>query len=179
MLDTARGFVIETRDDLALAADVLAEVKGKWKRLDEREKEITRPMNDALKKTRALFKPAKDYFGEVETHLKRAIGAHKMLEEKRNAEAARAAADAHEAGDTQGVVNAMATIAHISNVGGLTTMRKWRFEITDASKLPREFLCPNETLIKEHAAHTTGDDDPTPIPGVRFYPEVVVRSRAT
>lgn len=179
MLAEVQGFVIQTRDDLQLAAEVLADVKGRAKRLDEREKEITKPLNAALKSARDLFRPAKNVLSEIEARIKGQIAAFQADENRRNQEAMRLAAEAHASGDARGTQEALAQVAHVKNVAGLTTYQKWDFKITNAAELPREFLMPNETLIKEHAAHTIGDAEPTKIPGVRFFPRIVVSSRST
>jgi len=178
VLATVKGFRVETREDLELAAEVLADVKGRAKRIEAREKEITKPLNDALKSARALFKPVRDALAEIEALIKGQIAAFTADEARRNAAALRLAADAHAAGDARGTQEALARVATTKNVAGISTYQKWDFEILNEMALPREFLIPNLTTIREHASHCT-DDTPTPIPGVRFFPRVVVSSRAS
>lgn len=179
VLATVKGFKVHTRDDLELAAEVLADVKGRAKRIEAREKEITAPLNAALKSARALFRPAREALAEIEALIKSQIGAFTADEERRNREALAAAAAAHAQGDARGTQEALGMVATTKNVSGLTTYQKWDFEIVDERALPREFLTANVTLIKEHASHATGGAEPTPIAGVRFFPRMVVASRAS
>ncbi len=178
MLAVARDFSIQTRDDLAIVAEMLADIKGRAKRLEERKKEITGPLNAALKSARDLFRPAEEAFAQIEAAAKGKIAAFTADEERRNREALAAAAAAHACGDARGTQEALAQVATTKNVAGLSTYQKWDYEVVNEALLPREFLTANLTLIKEHASHST-KGDPTPIPGVRFFPRVVVTSRST
>lgn len=177
VLEVVRDYKIETHEELTTVATWLREVKSKRNELERQEKEITQPINTALRKVRELFKPAKKFWADAELLLKSKIGAAKLLEERRNQAALQEAADAHAAGDTEGVVAATAKVTTTADVPGVTTYTKWTFVIEDESLLPREFLMPNDKLIKEHCSHST-DRQPTPIPGVKFIPDVQVSARA-
>lgn len=176
LIAVARVFTIDTREELETAAEVLAEVKGKLKKISERKEEITRPLNAALRSARDLFRPLENHYSEVESAIKGAIGAWHLKETEANRRAVSDAADAHAAGDASGVATALAKVGTVKNTPGITAYTKWDFVIEDESALPREFLCPNETLIREACNHST-DREPTPIPGVRFFPKPVVSSR--
>ena len=179
LLATVREFRITTRGELELAAEGLADVKGRLKKLEAREKEITSPLNAALKSARALFRPAKEALAEVEGVIKASIARFSAEEEQRNRLAVQEAADAHEAGDAAGVEDALAKVATVAAVEGLSTYEKWDFLVEDASLVPREFCVVSETLLREHAAHTPKGDDPPPVPGVRFFRRTVVASRSS
>lgn len=176
-LEEVKALEIQTQDDLDFAAETLAEVKGRSKRLKERLDLITKPMNEALKSARALFKPAMDYYGEIESELKKRISEHALRQEEANRQAMLAASAAHEAGDSEGTAEALASVTTLGEVSGLSTRQTWDFIVEDVSLLPREFLIPNEKLLGAHARSAKGHA-PTPIPGVRFVPKVVVASRS-
>lgn len=177
VLAVVRGYKIDTHQELAQVGEWLREVKARRNELERQEKEITQPINLALRKVRELFKPAKKFWADAEVLLKSKIGAAKLLEEQKNQAALKAAADAHAAGDTEGVVAATAKVTTAGDLAGITTFTKWTYVIEDESQLPREFLMPNERLIKEHCSHST-DRQPTPIAGVKFIPDVQVSARA-
>lgn len=59
-------------------------------------------------------------------------------------------------------------------VPGLAVTTRWRFRIVDESKIPREYMTPNEAAIG-HAVR--GLKDKTRIPGVEVYPEESIGGR--
>lgn len=60
-------------------------------------------------------------------------------------------------------------------VAGLSTRERWAFRVTDASKLPREYLMPDESAIR---AVVNGLKGNTRIPGVEVYRDDTVTGRA-
>lgn len=57
----------------------------------------------------------------------------------------------------------------------MTTARTvWRFEIEDATAVPREFCCPDERKIREHVQR---NKEAAGIPGVRVWEELAVQAR--
>jgi hypothetical protein len=181
VLGIARSYAVETHEELTQVGEWLREVKAKRNELERQEKEITGPINLALRKVRELFKPAKTFWADAELILKGKIGAAKLLEEKRNQDALKEAADAHAAGNTEGVVAATARVTTTGDLQGVTAFTKWTYVMEDAAKFMREapdqFKMPNDRLLKEHCAHST-DRQPAPIPGVKFVPDVQVSARA-
>jgi hypothetical protein len=167
----------DDQDALDFINEILRDVKKSAKDLEAEEKSKTRPLLDALNKIRDLYRPAKKAWANLELLLKRKITNVRLAEEQRNREAQKLMADAHAAGDTVAVQEAADKVITTKGLEGTTVIPKWNFEIEDETLLPREFLMPNLTLIKEHCAHST-DREPTPIPGVRFYPDATVRTVA-
>jgi hypothetical protein len=53
-------------------------------------------------------------------------------------------------------------------VAGVSTREVWKFDITDASQIPREYLVVDEARIRKVVQALKGD---ARIPGVRIYPE--------
>lgn len=178
LLELSKGFVPKTQEDLEFVNKMLQDVKGNLKALEAQEKGITVPLTTALNRTRALFRPVKTVLADVELRLKRIIKTARLLQDDNNRKALAEAAERHAAGDAEGHAAALAKVQTVTDLQGTSITTKWLYEIEDESKLPREFLKPNETLIKEHCAHSTSKE-PTPIPGVRFYPDATVRSSAT
>lgn len=162
-LEELRQFSITCKEETEFAAELLAEVKGKASKLKAREKEITGPMNDALKATRALFKPALGFYAEAEGLLKSALAeAHKAAQA-----AQQAALDSH---DIDGATEA----ASMARVEGVQYRSMWTFEITDANAIPREFCIPGLKLI----ADAVKKNHTIEIPGVRIYEDINVASKS-
>lgn len=176
-LAVVQDLTIQTQEDLDFANETLKEVKGRAKKLKTRLDEITKPLNSALKSARDLFRPAMNYYDEIEKELKNRIGEHKLRQDEANRAAMLAAAAAAEAGDNTAAADALANVTTIGDAKGLSTRQTWGYIIEDASLLPREFLMPNEQAIGAHARAAKAGA-PAAIPGVRFVPKVIVSSRA-
>lgn len=168
-LASTQAFEIQSQDDLEFAGDALAEVKGIWKRLKAKQDEILKPMLEATKRTRALFKPALTHYADAEHKLKQLIGEAHVREEADRA----VAMDSAAAGDTAG---ALANIRHTENVTGLNVRMAWDFEVTDPAAVPREFLCVDDKAIKTHIKGA--ENAPNAIAGVRFFEKPVTSSRS-
>jgi len=179
VLDTFKGWIPKTQEELETVATVLCGVKAQRNELEALEQAERKPLNALLAESSARFKPVKTLWADAEVMLKSKIAAARLLEDERNRKALVAAADAHAAGDAQGVVDALAQGTNVRDIPGISTSKQWTYIIEDESLLPEEFWLriPNEKLLKEHCAHTK-DREPTPVPGVRFVPDVRVAASA-
>lgn len=178
VLEQLEGYTIDTQEDLDFAAEVIAEVKGKWKALDEAEKAITKPMNAALKAARDLFRKPKGFYAQIEKTLKDSVKTWHLEEEARHKQAMLDAAEAHEAGDEQGRQQALARVGTVAQVDGLRAYTKYQAVIEDESLIPREYLMPNMKLIKEAGSHARSEEQLPKIPGIKWVPDAVVSSRS-
>lgn len=171
-----RTFTIATKEDLEFAAEILTETKQSIKRLDDKRKEITEPMNKALRAANALFKPAINFYEECEKLIKaKIVEAHKKAEEAARIALENAGAAAAE-GDSGALTDALQqhdTAVEFPLTEGIQYRSSWKFEITDESKIPREFMTPNLELIRGVVTHKKGA---TEIPGVRVYEDKIVAS---
>lgn len=162
-LEALRGFEVQTPEQINIAGEILVDVKGRFKQLEERLQEITKPLNAALKSTRDLFRPAMSAYEEAEVILKQKIAhAHLAI-----AEANRLAMLAAQAQMAQGNVHAAALAAtsmvERPTTEGVRTRESYGYRIVNALLVPREFLVVDDKKIKAHiAAH----GDKNPIPGV-------------
>lgn len=178
IVDFVGDYKITTQQELETVAKVIAQIKLKLADLEMKEKELTVPLSTVLNKIRDIFRPVKQRFKDAEQLLKAQIEAVKILEAANRRKAMEEAVEAHKQGDALAVVKALQRNTVVGDVKGVSTTSKWKFIIVDESLIPREFLMPNEKLIKEHCAHST-DRQPTPIPGVEFVPDVAVSVTAS
>lgn len=165
---------IDSQPAYESAAKLLSTVKALGKRIEERKKEITRPMLDALESTRALFRPVEKSYSEAESVVK-----EKMLEftiaeqEKQEKEKARIAARVEKG--TMREDTAIDKLDNMADVSGKTATSSIRtltkLRVTDESKIPRKFLVPDMKMIE--LAIKAGQD----VPGVETYQEKVLASR--
>ncbi len=172
-LREVKDLVIATPEDIAFAESEALSAKAQWKRIDERRKEITGPMNEALRSANDLFRPSLSAYAELEGLLRqKAEGARREI--KRVNEAAMLAAQAAlAANNVRQAAIAAAPITAPPATKGMTYHDAWAYRIVDAAILPREFLIPNEKAIK---AWVEANGDKNVIPGVAV--EKVERSIA-
>ena len=69
-MDAANGLAIGTKEEMVAATDVLSRIKKVAKMARDRKEEITKPLNDALKSARDLFRPLEDGLAEAERIVK-------------------------------------------------------------------------------------------------------------
>ncbi len=146
----ASSFTIASADDLAFAVEALTETKARAKYVAERKDAITRPLNEALKAARALFKPAEERFAEVEKIFKDAIATFHTMQAEHNARALATAAEAAAAGDTAATSEALETMARTEDAAGISMRYTFGYEISDANAVERQYCAPNSALIREY-----------------------------
>lgn len=174
----AKEIIIKDSNGLTLATDLLTRIKQIGKSITEEKEKITKPLNEALKSARAFFAPYETQYEEAERVVKGKIVAYNQEQE-----AARIKAEAklldRVANGTLRYETAMAKRMDLpvperavkGEMGSFATRRIKKVEITDKSKLPREYLIPDEVKIRADALKGVE------IPGVRVYEEDAVTVR--
>ena len=168
---------ITDEEDLALAGEMLADVKGRLKRLEAKRKEITGPMNKALKAVNNLFREPKERLGEAERMLKGGIAGYMSRVAESNDDAY---AEAGEAETTQEAVNALEKVRDVTAPKGISIRHTWVPVIVDENKVPQHLCSPDISKIKAEMAGKVFTDtgEPVPIAGVRFERKDIVSSRS-
>lgn len=87
----------------------------------------------------------------------------------------RAAVKAEEAAQQASMVVAPIIQREPQKIAGISNRETWRFEVLDASLVPREFLTVDEHKIRKYVAAMKGD---AKIAGVRIYSEKILASGA-
>jgi len=139
---------VNSQPTLDQAKISLAQVKEIKKIVQEKKDSVVKPLNEALKNTRALFKPIEDKVDIIETYLKSEVSKYntKLLQEQRKRE--EEAQVKIEAGAT--FEEATKSVERIEKkIDAIPTRKIKRLKIIDASKIERQFLIPNEQAIKE------------------------------
>lgn len=191
ILTEAQSFKIATNVSYQLAAEELKRIKGAAKRLETLRKSITQPMDTAKSAVLDFFRQPAEQLEQAETQIKSAMGAYKAeldrqederrkeaekaAEEERERLAAAAAVAAQEgrrddaeeiAAQVATVVTAPVLARQAPKIAGINFRSVPKFEITDASLLPRMYLIPDEIKIRK-AVTALGLD--ANIPGVRVW----------
>lgn len=153
----------------AFAAQLLQEIKTQWHALEEQRTAITGPLNKAQRAVNDLFRPASRALEHEEAYLKLKLTDYMELKEKANTAALQAAAVAP---TPEAAALVIQTVVPVAPPAGVSVRKVWKFEVTDAGLVPREFCSPDAQKIE--AAFHAGV---TEIPGVRFYQEPIVTAR--
>lgn len=156
-------------DEEAFAAQLLKEIKVQWHALEEQRTAITGPLNKAQRAVNDLFRPASRALENEEAYLKMKIAEYLRAKESANTAALQLAATAQTPEAAQQVIQ---TVTPVAPPAGVSVRKVWKFEVTDASQVPREFCSPDQKKIE--AAFHVGI---TEIPGIRFYQESIVTAR--
>jgi len=152
---------IATREQFDEAAKILKIVKDAAKEAKEEEKKITVPLDQARKAAIAHFKPFHDKVAHLETTIKLMMSNYQVALQK-----AQQKLDADfESGKIKKISTYSEKAADLTINSSDAKVRKvWTAEIEDTTKIPREFLVPDMTKIREHLA--AGGK---PIAGVKWY----------
>jgi len=135
---------VNSQPTLDQAKISLAQVKEIKKIVQEKKDSVVKPLNEALKNTRALFKPIEDKIDVIENYLKGEVLKYntKLLQEQRKREE-----------EAQAKIEAGATFEEatklVAKIDAIPTRKIKRLKIIDASKIERQFLVPDEQAIKE------------------------------
>ena len=175
MLSVIEELEIADEDGLKTATAMLGKIKAVGRIVREKKEEITKPMNEALRKARDLFRPLEDACDGAERVVKA-----RMLDYANRVEAERRAqAEKLEARVDKGTMKQETAIRKVaempvvaSQVSGGTAKAQFRtvrgVRVTDPGMLPRKYLVPDMVVIRRDAL--AGEE----IPGVEVVEEKVV-----
>ena len=185
---------IENDSQNIVASNILKSIKELEKEIDSQEKEITKPINDSLKKIRLQFKPIKDKLYYFKNLISKKMIEYNMLEtERKRIELERAKAseleqkkqalnnatnELEKASIKEDIVDIVCNEIEVPKTNIKTdktttffkTLKKYR--VFDLSIIPREFLCLDDGAVK--TAINAGVEK---IDGIEIYEEKIIVSR--
>lgn len=174
-LDAIDDFEIRTPDQLELAREVIREIKGKWRELEDRRKDITAPLNASLKSVNDLFRPALSYYATCEQRLKGKLAAAIARFEAEQRAALERVNALSAAGQTDEARDALLNLPEAQGApAGVSVRAILDFELEDESLVPREYLSVDAAKVKRALQEGVRH-----IPGIRVYERssVTVRSK--
>jgi len=168
----ANTIVIEDDAGHRQAVDLVATLKETGSRIKNKKESITKPLNEALRNVRDMFRPIEDQFSSAESIIKGKLldYTRKVNEEARKKEEALAKRVEKGTMKMETAEKKLDTIERVDNttkgdVGKVSIKKIKKVRIADESKLPREYLVPDMVLIRKDAL---GGKE---IPGVEIYEE--------
>jgi DNA repair exonuclease SbcCD ATPase subunit len=180
----AADLMIDSQESLSVATDILSKIKASAKDVKNRKEEITKPLNDALKSARSLFKPIEDDLATAERTIK-----DKMLDYSNEVEAAaRKQAEKLEDRVERGTMRtdtAMRKMDEIETVGsqvqgakGSVQFRTVRnIKVVDPTKIPLKYLMNEKVIAAISAAVRTDVLNGTKVEGVEIVEERQVAAK--
>ena len=204
MLKQAEAIVIMTQEHYEGANNVLKVVKDKYRELDAKRKEITKPLDQAKKAVMDLFREPLEILNKAESILKQAMISYadeqdrlrreeqRKLELKAKAEEDRKRKDLEDRAkkwadkgkaekadelldQAEDVhVDAQVVAPVTEQPKGVSFRESWSAKVVDEEKVPREYLSVNIQALNKVAQATKGA---IKIPGVEFKMEKVLSSR--
>lgn len=153
-----QGLAIQSVAERDFAAEVLEDVKARWKALETQRAALKAPILEAGRRLDAFFKKATEPLAAAERVLKDGILAFQRSQEQ----AAQAA-----------MVAGAEAVPVVSLPAGFSQRIMWDVEVVDISLVPREYLAVDKTACL-CAKLDRGIDE---IPGVRFVQKGVLTVR--
>lgn len=173
--------VIENKDQMEEATTILSTLNQTLDRLTTDKEKLTKPINELLKEIRGRYKPFEEKLETAIASVRRQM-INYQTEQKRLAKIEEDKVIAR-IGEGKGKLKVETAIKKVQEIerpdskvsteaGSVKFKTVKKFEVTDVSKLPVEYLLPNEVAIRK--AMTEGKE----ITGVRYFTEEVpVNSR--
>ena len=171
---TAQQLQIKTKEELEGATSILSKIKAVGRLIQEKKESITKPLNEALKNARDLFRPLEAQWSEAEGIVKQKMVAFQISEEKKVEKKEEKIAEKVDNGKIsfEQATTKIEKIERPENQVGNTTFKTIKkVVIEDEIKLPREYLIPDEVKIRKDAL--AGIE----IAGVKIVEEKIVASR--
>lgn len=168
----ANAVAISTPEDYTQAVDIVAKLKEAGSNIKAKKESITKPLNEALKNARDLFRPIEDQFSNAESVIKgKLLSYKKMMDERAAAEEAKIAQKVEsgkmklETGEKKLDQIERVDTTTKGKVGEVQIRKIKKVRITDEAALPRQYLVPDNVAIRRDALSGIA------IPGVEVYDE--------
>ena len=156
------------------AAEDLGNVKRLLNDAEVQRKSLVDPLNQVIKKLNAIFKPATVVGESIESAIKNLLVQYDEARRKAMViEAEKLAKKAEKKSpELAGDIRAMAlTAPTVPVIEGVQFRTKWSYEVEDIEKVPRAWLCLDETKV---GAFVRAEKDKVVIPGIRIFEEKII-----
>ncbi len=175
-VEQAQGLKIATPEDMVAATAFLSTLNKFNDKITGEKEKVTKPLNAALSAERARWKPLETKLGAAIDLVRRAMTTYQtaaVAAQKKQEDSI-----VNRVGEGRGKITAETAVRKLEDVvvpdgtvatdaGAVQFRSVKKFEVMDVTMLPKEYLLPNETMIRE--AMKQGKE----LPGVRYYEEQV------
>ena len=185
-------FLIETAEQYTTSAEDLKRAHAQEKKISELRLGMTRPLDTTKKAIMAFFKVPEKYCTEIKSAIStKRVGyqreqdrirqkeedrirklqeaeAKKLEKQAENVKSPELAEAKREEAEQIRETAPVTSIAPLEKSEGIRTVTNYKFEIIDPSKIPVEYLIPDEQKIGRQVRATKGEIS---IPGIKTYTE--------
>lgn len=155
---------IKTKADFEAAGEVRNQIRSYLKKIEDVRAFIKKPILEAGKIVEGA---AKEITNPLDVALKAINDGMVKWSNAEEAKIAKANEKLLEKAETTG---APIILKETTKVPGFTKMKKWKADVIDFSKLPDDYKIVNDSKLNDFARATAGT---TPVPGVRFYEDII------
>lgn len=159
---------IESQKDLIKATEILTLINTYADSVKKSKEAVTKPLNEALKATRTMFKPLEDKLNEAIMVIRKEMTNY-QTEQMRQA---RLEAEKVATGEVS-IESAVALTPDkkvASKSGSITFVTVKKFEIEDITKVPKDYIMLNEVAVRQ--ALSSG----IKLAGIRYWDEQTPRN---
>lgn len=164
--------VIKDAESMANATELLSQINQYADSLEEKKQEVVKPLNEALKKFRSMFKPLEEKCETAITSIRFKMTVYQTAQIAKEKEKEAKLVAKMESGeiDMDKAVNKLSKIARVEKTvstdsGSVQFVETLCFEVTDIKDLPIQYHLADEVAIRKDLKE--GRD----IPGVRKWTE--------
>lgn len=155
LISQSQGLDIKTEAQMETAVDYLKQVKDAGKNIKEQKEKLTDPAQETLRRIRALFKPIEDNIREAEGIIKGKMLSFDEIKQKQSESKIEKIEAKVKAGNMD-IVKAAKQVEKIEpknsyegDAGKIQYRTVKKILIVDKTKIPREYLIPNEVMIRK------------------------------
>jgi hypothetical protein len=190
LLEYAEKLEITKTEDIRAVTNDLTIIGKLKKAFEDKRKEYVSPLNGHVAAINATFKELTDPIKTADDITRKKLVAFHLAEKRKKEETERINAFRREAAEAEAAMNEGEITESVvelpvddlpskttqSDLGTVTMVDVWKYEVVDLALLPREYMVPDEAMLKSIAKT---HHDKKEIPGVRFYnePTTSVRSK--
>lgn len=166
---------IEGAEDLAKATDIVTKLKDAGSNIKKIKESVTKPLNEALKNVREMFKPVEEQYTVSEKIIKdkilaysRKVNEEAAISEQKIAESLEKGTIKQETAERK--IESLDRVESTTrgSIGSVQFRKIQRVEIIDESLIPRKYLEVNMTAIRRDALSGVN------IPGVKVVDDTIV-----
>ena len=166
---------IEGAEDLAKATDIVTKLKDAGSNIKKIKESVTKPLNEALKNVREMFKPVEEQYTVSEKIIKdkilaysRKVNEEAAIREQKIAESLEKGTIKQETAERK--IESLDRVESTTrgSIGSVQFRKIQRVEIIDESLIPRKYLEVNMTAIRRDALCGVN------IPGVKVVDDTIV-----
>ena len=176
LISQSQGLDIKTEAQMETAVDYLKQVKDAGKKVKEQKEKLTDPAQETLRRIRALFKPIEDNIREAEGIIKDKMLSFDEIKRKQS-ESKIAKIEAKVKAGSIDITKAAEQMEKIEpktqyegDAGKIQYRTIKKILIVDKTKIPREYLVLNESLIRRDLLKGVS------VPGAKIVEEKQVAS---